>query len=176
MEFRFRVGHFRCRQPLVAYRQFGSRAGQVLARVCHRTAIGTLVGTLARECSELCNGVAWTGCRCPGVSETPSPATAAEARRIRRSSRQQQQGSSSTPLWRQQQVLWWIRRPLRQMGILNRNRLFGLLSYLAFCSGTVPIPPSKLQFRSPIRRIMRLLLEHTHLTVPTVSYGTAELC
>ena len=91
------------------------------------------------SCATVWLGLAVVVLACP---ETLSPATAAEARRIRRSSRQQlrsSSSSSSTPLWRQQQqqVLWWIGRPLREMGILNRNRLFRLLSCLAFCSGMV---------------------------------------
>jgi MFS family permease len=62
--------------------------------------------------------------------ETLPPETARQARRARR---EQRQGLSAL-----QTVLWSVLvRPLWELSILNRNRLFRLLSALAFFSGMV---------------------------------------
>ncbi|GKY96168.1 hypothetical protein MPSEU_000576600 [Mayamaea pseudoterrestris] len=61
--------------------------------------------------------------------ETLSPVQAADARQIRR--------DMVDGLTNNQKVWWAIRRPVYELSILNRNRLFRLLSALAFFSGLV---------------------------------------
>ena len=66
------------------------------------------------------------------VPETLSPNIAAEAKRVRQEQLQQQTSTST------QRILYNIfYRPFWELSILNRNRLFRLLSCLAFFSGMV---------------------------------------
>jgi MFS family permease len=61
--------------------------------------------------------------------ETLPPEIAVEASAVRAEQMRGLRGS--------QKVLWWLYRPIWELSILNRNRLFRLLSCLAFCSGMV---------------------------------------
>jgi MFS family permease len=61
--------------------------------------------------------------------ETLQPEQAAEARDVRR--------SIVAGMTRSQRIVWNIKRPVWELSILNRNRLFRLLSLLAFFSGMV---------------------------------------
>jgi hypothetical protein len=61
--------------------------------------------------------------------ETLTPEQAAEARDIRRAL-----VAGMTP---SEKILWNVKRPVWELSILNRNRLFRLLSLLAFFSGMV---------------------------------------
>jgi len=61
--------------------------------------------------------------------ETLPPEVAVEARDVRE---EQMEGLSTT-----KKVLWTVYRPIWELSILNRSRLFRLLSSLAFFSGMV---------------------------------------
>jgi hypothetical protein len=61
--------------------------------------------------------------------ETLTPDRAAEAREVRR--------ALVAGMTKSEKILWNIKRPVWELSILNRNRLFRLLSLLAFFSGMV---------------------------------------
>lgn len=61
--------------------------------------------------------------------ETVSVETAIEARAVREAQIEGLEGL--------RKLAWYIYRPMWELSILNRNRLFRLLSCLAFCSGMV---------------------------------------